>query len=60
MEIEYKHTKDFTANELQRLFLSVNWEFGNYPENLSVQCTIPHKSFLHGMTISWWTNSCSR
>ena len=34
MEIEYKHTKDFTANELQRLFLSVNWESGNHPEKL--------------------------
>ena len=34
MEIEYKRTKDFTADELQRLFLSVHWESGNYPEKL--------------------------
>ena len=34
MSIEYKNTKDFTAAELQRLFLSVNWESGNYPEKL--------------------------
>ena len=34
MEVEYKHTKDFTASGVRRLFLSVNWEFGNYPEKL--------------------------
>lgn len=34
MKIEYKHTKVFSAAELQRLFLSVNWESGNYPEKL--------------------------
>ena len=34
MEIEYKQTKDFTADELQELFLSVHWESGNYPEKL--------------------------
>ena len=34
MNIEYKQTKDFMAAELQRLFLSVNWESGNYPEKL--------------------------
>lgn len=33
-EIEYKQTKDFTADELQKLFLSVHWESGNYPEKL--------------------------
>lgn len=26
--IEYKQTKEFTAAQLQRLFLSVNWESG--------------------------------
>ena len=35
MNIEYKETKDFTAADLQRLFLSVNWESGNYPEKLA-------------------------
>ncbi len=34
MKIEYKRIKDFTAAELQRLFLSVKWESGNYPEKL--------------------------
>lgn len=34
MNIEYKSSKDFTAAELQRLFLSVNWESGAYPEKL--------------------------
>ncbi len=51
-EIEYKQTKDFTADELQKLFLSVHWESGNYPEKL-VRCTIPHELFLRGMVISW-------
>ena len=32
--IEYKHTKEFTVDQLQRLFLSVNWESGKYPEKL--------------------------
>ena len=34
MEIEYRQTKEFTAAELERLFLSVNWESGKYPEKL--------------------------
>lgn len=34
MNIEYKESKDFTIPELQRLFLSVKWESGNYPEKL--------------------------
>ena len=34
MEIEYKRTKEFTTDELRRLFLSVHWESGNYPEKL--------------------------
>jgi len=32
--IEYKQIKEFTASQLQRLFLSVNWESGRYPEKL--------------------------
>ena len=32
--IEYKYTKEFTAAQLQRLFLSVNWESGRYPGKL--------------------------
>lgn len=34
MNIEYKNAKIFTAEELQRLFLSVEWESGNYPKKL--------------------------
>lgn len=34
MDIEYRNTKDFTAAELERLFLSVQWESGGYPERL--------------------------
>ncbi len=34
MSIEYKHTKEFSSTELQRLFLSVHWESGNYPDKL--------------------------
>ena len=34
MEIEYRQTKDFTIVELKRLFMSVNWESGKYPEKL--------------------------
>lgn len=34
MNIEYKSTKLFTEAELQRLFLSVKWESGNYPDKL--------------------------
>ena len=36
MAIEYKDTKDFTAEELKRLFLSVQWSSGAYPERLVV------------------------
>lgn len=34
MKILYKDTKIFREEDLQRLFLSVNWESGNYPEKL--------------------------
>ena len=34
MEIEYRNTKEFTEQELQRLFLSVKWESGNDPGKL--------------------------
>ena len=36
MAIEYKDTKAFTAEELKRLFLSVQWSSGAYPERLVV------------------------
>ncbi len=34
MNIKYKKSKVFTVEELQGLFLSVEWESGNYPEKL--------------------------
>lgn len=34
MSIEYKSTHDFTLNELERLFLSVKWSSGHYPDML--------------------------
>lgn len=36
MNIEYKDTKDFSARELERLFLSVEWSSGHFPEKLVV------------------------
>lgn len=34
MSIEYKEIKDFTKEQLQDLFLSVNWKSGKYPDKL--------------------------
>lgn len=34
VEIEYRETQHFRAEDLQRLFRSVNWDSGNYPEKL--------------------------
>lgn len=34
MDIQYKETKDFSEAELKRLFLSVQWESGRYPDKL--------------------------
>lgn len=34
MEITYKDTHNFTAKELEDLFLSVEWSSGHYPEKL--------------------------
>lgn len=34
MEIIYKEIKDFKEEDLRRLFLSVKWESGNYPDKL--------------------------
>ena len=35
MEIRYKDTKSFRTEDLERLFLSINWESGRYPEKLA-------------------------
>ncbi len=34
MEIKYSDTKDFDVKDIERLFLSVNWDSGKYPEKL--------------------------
>ena len=34
MNIEYKEIRDFDRDDLERLFLSVNWESGRYPDRL--------------------------
>ena len=34
MEIKYSETKDFDVKDIERLFLSVNWDSGKYPEKL--------------------------
>ena len=34
MNIIYRDTKEFSESDLGRLFLSVNWESGKYPEKL--------------------------
>ena len=36
MEITYSDTHEFTAQQLQELFLSVEWSSGHYPEKLVV------------------------
>lgn len=34
--IEYRDTHDFSKEELERLFLSVNWSSGHFPDKLVV------------------------
>lgn len=34
--IDYRDTKDFTQQELERLFLSVDWSSGHYPDKLAI------------------------
>lgn len=35
MNITYRDTTEFSPEQLQRLFLSVEWSSGNYPEKLA-------------------------
>ena len=35
MEIEYRDTHEFTPAELERLFLSVEWSSGHFPDKLA-------------------------
>lgn len=34
--IEYKRIKDFKAEQIQELFMSVKWFSGNFPEKLRI------------------------
>ena len=52
MEIRYKDTKSFKAEDLERLFLSINWESGKYPEKLARAMKIRLMLFPHGMATS--------
>ena len=36
MSIQYKDTHDFSERDLERLFLSVNWPSGRYPDKLVI------------------------
>ena len=36
MYIEYKDTQDFSCEELEDLFLSVDWSSGHYPDKLVI------------------------
>lgn len=36
MNIEYRDTRNFDCNELERLFLSVEWSSGHFPDKLVV------------------------
>ncbi len=36
MDITYKETHDFNEKELEKLFLSVDWSSGHYPDKLVV------------------------
>ncbi len=45
MGIKYKKIKDFTEKELQNLFLSVNWDSGNYPEKLKKAMENSHRVY---------------
>ena len=50
MGIEYKEIKDFKKEDLSKLFLSVHWESGKYPEKL----VLGMKNSTH--VISAWDN----
>lgn len=50
MNIEYKEIHHFTPEELERLFLSVNWSSGHFPHKL----TEAMKNF--GTVFSAWDN----
>jgi ribosomal protein S18 acetylase RimI-like enzyme len=43
MSINYKQIKDFKKEDLQELFLSVQWDSGNYPDELKDAIFNSHK-----------------
>lgn len=45
MNIEYRATTEVTINQLRDLFLSVQWDSGNYPEKLQLALKNSHKVF---------------
>ena len=44
VEVKYTEQKIFTQEQVQKLFLSVNWISGNYPERL-------YKALMHSSTV---------
>lgn len=36
MEIQYKDIQDFNRSEIERLFLSVDWSSGYFPDKLVI------------------------
>ena len=44
MEIRYTEEKKFTQDQIQQLFLSVNWVSGQYPSRL-------YKALMHSSTV---------
>lgn len=44
MQIEYMTEKKFSKEQIQELFLSVNWVSGQYPERL-------YKALMHSQTV---------
>jgi len=46
MVIKYKKIKDFKEKELQEMFLSVEWDSGNYPKKLKKAIKNSHMVYL--------------
>lgn len=45
MDLTYSWTKEFKARELERLFLSVDWESGRYPEKVRQAMRNSHRVY---------------
>lgn len=59
MNINYSWTKDFSTENLEKLFLSVGWESGNHPEKLRKALFNSHRvySAWDGCTLVGLINS---